>query len=704
MTSSRNELLQLIDLQVENRLTDSEQQRLGKLLKADPQLVTLYTEYICLHGQLHWDAGLCAAPIIPAAEDAATVETTLVSNTQNTSTLLNRNDSRNAPRRLLALAASIVAILGGWFAVSQPNKPGENTTHTTPDDPGSVQPSVVANDNGFTDELKPLELRSSSPKNTPTAEAPVADVKPALPMLPTKFEDDVVVARIDELLDAAWQEQGVVASPPASDTEWVRRVYLTLLGRVPTLNETQGFLVSDSPRKRGALIADMAVNPERASHLAVVWANLLVGRTERSGVNRESLLGFLAEQFKSNKPWIDTVDQLITATGRNDQNGATNFLLAHLNNEATPATAVTARLFLGEQISCVQCHDHPFDKGIRQQEYWALNAFFKDTERRTVALTDSGMGPKTKDIPWQLTDRPQQDRMTYFETRNGLKKATLPAYGGHEIAPGNDGNRRKELVKLLATDSESKVARAMVNRMWDHLFGYGFTTPIDDMGPHAVVSHPELLNLLTEAFVKSGYDLQRLTKWIAASRAWQSSSETIADNAVDNPESGTTPLFSRVYVRRMTPEQVYRSIRIAIRSVGNQPVEESEMNSQHRRDWVGQFAQAYGTDENDESLDFEGTIAQAMVMMNGEEVDIAIHQATEAIRLGTAKPVKSPTDALNRVALAMLTREPTPREEAAFRNRYRSLSQQNPNGAPMAAAVEDMMWAYLNSSEFVLVH
>ncbi len=110
----------------------------------------------------------------------------------------------------------------------------------------------------------------------------------------------------------------------------------------------------------------------------------------------------------------------------------------------------------------------------------------------------------------------------------------------------------------------------MVNRMWQHFFGYGFTMPVDDMGPHNPVSHPELLDFLSRAFVKSGYDMKRLMYWIASTDAWQRSSVLVAGTE-DVPEAGAVPLFTRVYARHLDPEEVYDSIRVAIRSVSGQP-------------------------------------------------------------------------------------------------------------------------------------
>ena len=709
MTSLREELLQLVDCQIEDQLTDASQLRLTELLSANPGLITDYTEYIFLHGQLYWDAGLCTPSAIPPAVTApATDSPTLVRRMTTDVPVFTETHRSGLPRRLLAVSATLLAVLSGWFVVTQRTPISSDVVvrpPTTPrtDSPIHQTPVVAANDISSTPDLVPLELHKSA-QPTVSVTPPATDVTKPRYSLPTNFDDDLIVSTIDQLLQASWQNQNVEPSPLTTDSEWIRRLYLTLMGRVPTLDESERFLASRSPRKRLSLIDSVTTDSERASHFAVVWTNLLIGRTKRPGVNREALFEFLSQQFGDNSPWIDTVKELITATGRNDQNGATNFLLAHLNNQATPATAVTSRLFLGEQISCVQCHDHPFSKEVRQQDYWAFNAFFKDTDRKTVLLANAAANQKMADVPWRLLDRPREDRMTYYETRSGLEKAVLPEYDGQAMSRDSRDNRREELARLLATDSDARVARAMVNRLWDHFFGYGFTTPMDDMGPHATVSHPQLLNLLTEAFVKSNYDLQRLTRWIVRSRAWQSSSRAIAANTSDDPASGTVPLFSRVYVRRMSPEQVYESIRVAVRSAADRPVDDAKVRSRHRRDWVRQFAQAYGTDENDESLDFHGTITQALVMMNGVEVDSAIHQATQAIIGGSGRPTMSATEALQRVALAMLTREPTLREKAAFRNRYRRLTQQNVTGRPMVAAVEDMMWAYLNSSEFVLVH
>ncbi|MEZ6123585.1 MAG: DUF1549 domain-containing protein [Planctomycetaceae bacterium] len=706
----REQLFYLVNLQIEDRLSSADEQQLAALLNSDADLVRDYTRLLCLHAQLHWDAGMSPTPAMSAAEPAQPTHRPSASDPRRTS----------AAAGMTAVASAVLALAGIWMLVRQSPQPQQQVVKNTLPviDEGTDVPQPH-HDMPAADPLKaevavvtpvplpvPVPLQTSPPQPADVHSSGPSVAQNSRPpaishQLPDGFSDQHVVDAIDRLLAKSWHEQKIQPVSMADDAEWVRRIYLTFLGRIPTLHESEAFLSDNSPRKHAAAIERLSATREQAENLAVIWTNLLVGRTERSGVNRDKLFEFLTGQFADDRPWMQTVSELITATGRNDENGATNFLLAHLNNEATPATAVTARLFLGEQISCVQCHDHPFANGLKQHDYWALNAFFKSTDRVTVAFASAQS--EIQDVPWKLVDRPIDEPMTYYENRSGVRKATLPAYDGHVVHDDAASSRRQALAELLETDSEYRVARAMVNRMWAHFFGYGFTGSVDDMSPHVPVSHPELLQLLAEAFVRSDYSVRRLMTWIGRCQAWQLSSQVADSESADDPAVGDIPSFSRVYVRRMTPEQVYESIRIAIRSTADQPTEQPSLHTQHRRDWVRQFATAYDTDENDESLDFEGTIPQALVMMNGVDVDEAIHQVAQTLTGNTGRLNESATGVLDRVSLSLLTRHPTSKEEEVFRSHYRRLARKNPTVA-MPSAIEDMMWAYLNSSEFVMIH
>ncbi len=711
MSDSREQLLTLANLWCEEQLSSDGLDQLQSLLRSDKDLQSLFVEFIQLHGQLVWDAGVISGSGVESLDEfsSAISDRDLPVTVPLTREHRNPKPSRSWKAAAVAVACLMAAVAAGVVfhdpgaapqvaggnglvpsvpvdALNSQDRPSEDLAANSGEPMVPLKLDALANS-------KQDDLVKNDESLTPLPQDPTPGSRqPAL-------DDDAVVATIDRLIQVGWKENKVTPAAVSEDHEWVRRTYLTLTGRIPSIAEVASFAESASPRKRLELVDRLLASPQTAENLAVIWTNLLIGRSNARGVDQQSLFAFLQEQFSGNRPWMDTVGQLIAAEGRSDKNGATNFLLAHLNDQATPATAVTARLFLGQQVHCTQCHDHPFSKERQQQEFWSLNAFFKQAERKQITV--AGAAGKDSRI-WTLADSGNPG-MTFYDTLHGQKKAVPPEFAGESLAADATKSRRAELARLLAADDKHQVARAMVNRMWAQFFGYGFTTPIDDIGPHSPASHPELFDQLTQAFVESNYDLRRLMRWFTLSEAFGLSSvQTVEAFVVDDPQEGGTPLFSRAYPRQMGPEQVYESIRIAIRSVSDQPID-SSIGTTHRQHWVEQFVQSYGTDENDEQLAFDGNIAQALLMMNGQDLQDAIPMAAVEVTKSVRDQSHS-ADTLPRLALATLNRAPTDNEEKVFRNRYRSLARSLPADEAMKTATEDMLWAYLNSSEFVSVH
>ncbi len=714
MNPQQDHFLTLCNLWCEQQLSADQLQEFQTLLRFDRELQQIFIEFAQLHGQLAWEAGVVAGSDLTETAECITV----LSNIEcQIAPAVPHRRSRYSPRLVVTAAACLLLagiatinwggsnalqLTGGMMhAGNQPDPDSEETMPGLPRSASSQQ-NVVSNPD--TNQLKPLELNGVRRENVSPVVA-VNDPHTQLSDAPAtaksaESDDASIIAEIDRLIAQGWSDNSVVAADVATDHEWVRRCYLTLTGRIPTVTEVSTFAASASPRKRAALVDSLLIDPRYAENLSVTWTNLLIGRSNARQVDEESLYAFLQRQFLKNRPWMETVGDLIAAEGRSDQNGATNFLLAHLNDQATPATAVTARLFMGQQVQCTQCHDHPFAKDRHQDEFWSLNAFFKQAERRmlTVTATDG----KNHDV-WTLADTGSSG-MTFYETLRGQQKAVLPEFDGHAMLVDDSRSRRAELVRLLASDSRLLVAQAMINRTWAQVFGYGFTSPIDDLGPHNPVTHPELLQFLTRSFAESDYDVRRLMRWLTLSQAFQLSSlQTEQSLAIDDPQEGGTPLFSRAYPRPMGPEQVYDSIRIAIRSAADQPID-SSIGSTHRREWVEQFVRSYGTDENDEQLAFEGNIAQAMLMMNGEDLQVAIPLTAAEVTRTADEGSQGLLKSLERIAMATLNREPSEREEDVFRGRYRILTRSMPTDVAIRTATEDMLWAYLNSSEFTSVH
>lgn len=698
MTDPRIEASQLISRHLETVMTAEQESRLAELMQADTAVVDLYIDMLQIHGQLMWGAW-DGQHQSSAGNDALPLT--------ETSPADNRRSKRSQTSRwLISLAIAAVASIGvSLTQFWQAEHPGFVTTHPenteTGPSPSADQKSVA--EGSPRGELIPLTFDSLESVDSSIDQSIVASAMdlndPNRRQFHAEFTDTSIIATINNAITTALAENSTQPSPVASSDEWTRRAWLTITGQIPSITETQTALQLSNTTSRAALIHRLLNSSERSKRLAEVWTSLLVGRSQRLQIDRDALQSYLYDAFRDNRSWMTIVGELISAEGRSDENGATNFLLAHLDNQATPATAVTARLFLGEQLQCVQCHNHPFAPDVPQQEYWALNAFFQHTTREDTNHKLPASGKRKQVV--RLTDR-RAGGLTFFETRDGRQEAILPAYDGHKIPADSELPRRSILAEYLATDSQLRVARAMVNRVWADFFGYGFTNPIDDLGAHVVVSHPVLLSTLTEAFVSSGYDLRRLQYWIALSDAWQRTSQSSDQNLNDSPANGTVPLFSRVYMRRMTPEQVYDSIRVAVRAVSGQ-VSIADTESDHRQKWVSQFARPYNTDEHDETNEFNGSVAQAMVMMNGIDINTAIRQAIES-SLEDSQSDLSANRILERVSRAVLTRSPTSQEFAIFQQQLRRVRRATGIHTGLTQVTEDMLWAYLNSSEFLLIH
>ncbi len=519
------------------------------------------------------------------------------------------------------------------------------------------------------------------------------------------------VKLINEHTRGQWGDFGIKPSPLEDDAKWCRRLFLDLVGRIPKYEELNAFLKNKDAKRRQKLVDELldgeAYREEFTTHWATIWSNILIGRT--GGTNRTSLISragmakYLRDSLVSNKPYNRMVYELITATGGTDPdraqfNGAVNFLIDRVNEEGgAQATAATSRIFLGLQIQCTQCHNHPFNQW-KQQKFWDFNAFFRQARalRRYI--------PQTRDVDFaELVDQdfagesshPEEAEIFYLE-RNGLSRVAFPVFVDG-TAIGRSGyvsevNRRVELAKfVMASDYLDKM---IVNRMWAQFLGYAFTKPLDDLGPHNSASHPELLTKLGEAMRNSSYDLRALMRWIVLSEPYQLSSRIVSGNEQDEPSLGEPPKFSRFYARQMSAEQLYQSLL----TVGGQARGSLEQQQVERDRWLGQFVQAFGTDEGDEATTFNGTIPQALMMFNGELVKRATQLDDGSwLKQIEAMPTK-PADKINGLFLTGLARRAKP-EEITMGAKLLQVR----NGK-MGEMLQDLWWAILNSNEFILVH
>jgi len=536
----------------------------------------------------------------------------------------------------------------------------------------------------------PLSVHAAAPKSS-------AD-KGKLPEEFSTGSSDEIVKFINERIREQWTAYEVQPSPVATDAKWLRRVYLDIVGYIPPLEDVESFLEDKDPAKRAKVIDKLLSERAYVRNWTTIWTNLCIGRRTPDRVSRLGMKKFFREAFARNRPWNEIVFDLVSADGHFERNGAVNYLLAQMTmgDDGVQATAKTTRLFLGIQVQCTQCHNHPFNDW-KQDQFWQFNSFFRQARRRDVERYD----PKTgrREFDYAELVRTDFSGPVYFENRRALVKVAYPKYFDKEVSPKPGVDRRKELAKLMTQGDKPLLARAMVNRMWGHFFGYGFTRPVDDMGPHNPPSHPQLLDRLTEEFVNHGYDVKQLIRWICNSEAYNLSSRFGSKNEIDNPAAGETPLFSHMYVKRMTAEQLYDSLIIATQAHKSGRSSWSEAEKQ-RQQWMQQFIIAFDTDENDETTTFNGTIPQALMMMNGGLTENAINTKPGSFlhRVLSAKGADSTK--IQTLYRAALSRNPSRREMVGLLQFFRSRR----TFKDKLAAYQDLFWALLNSNEFVLVH
>lgn len=520
------------------------------------------------------------------------------------------------------------------------------------------------------------------------------------------------ISMINQAIEQGWADYEITPAKDAPDAIWCRRVFLDIIGRIPNLEEQQEFAADRGSDKRAKLVDrllhDDRYTEEYANHWATVWANLLIGRgggmDRRDLTNRDGMMKYLRDCFAENKPYDRMVYELVTAEGATQPgapgfNGAVNFLVGKVNEEkGVLAASSVSRIFLGQQVQCTQCHNHPFNDW-KQQKFWEFNSFFRQTRalRRFVDGTNdiSYAELVSEDYAGEAND--PNDALVFYEMRNGLTRVAYPVFtDGTEISKSgylDEVNRRQELGRLML-DSQS-LDQMGVNRYWSMFLGYGFTKPIDDMGPHNNASHPELLESLAKEFRGSSYNLKHLISWITLSKPYALEAVLGSNNQIDDPSIGETPKFSRFYLRQMSAEQLYQSL---VSASGGNSEGTYEQQEQKRRDWLRQFVVTFGTDEGDEATTFDGSIPQALMLFNGELTKNATDIKPGSFLERLSQSGKSTRDRLNRLYMAGLSRQPTKGEVNVASNLYRA------RGGKEIDMLQDMWWAILNSNEFIMQH
>ncbi len=522
-------------------------------------------------------------------------------------------------------------------------------------------------------------LKSAS--NTSTTKTSVQIEPRKIPVEPT--------AAIDLLMAADWKSRGIRPTPQCDDETFVRRVYLDLAGRIPTLEESNRFLQDHKSQKRVRLVEQLLASDEYPRTFREIWDVLLMGRhTGRREQQRRDngWNAFLEDTFRNNRPWNEFVRDIIVARPETpEKKGAAWFLYERHNQHQDIAEAI-APIIYGTKVSCAQCHDHPLAREIKQAHYWGLVAAFnrsKNVEGESKAVGESAIGGYVNFTNLKKESQPAVMNLFMGQVIDEVRPA---ADAKEEDADANyldpkaavkvpKFSRRAELARAV-TQGNPLLARSFVNYTWAVLLGRGIVHPVDEMNSKHPPSQQQLLDWLTQDFTRHNYDIKRLVRAIVLSRVYQLAPWK-GKKAPPPAES-----FAAAMEKPITAEAMARSARIA----SGRAADDDTLRKA--------FAEAFP-----EVLPrvTHATIQQSMFLANNSEFASLFSPASGTTAEQVAR-LPSDEERARLIFQAALIRKPDREEEAET---VRFLRQHADK--PQEAAGE-LLWALVAGPEFLSNH
>ncbi len=497
---------------------------------------------------------------------------------------------------------------------------------------------------------------------------------------------------LDHLVAKELAESKIAAAPLTTDEQFIRRVTLDLTGQLPTPADVKDFVASPASQKRSLLIDKLLASDEFAQHWARYWREVIASRVnDRRGMGlARAFENWMTDELKKNVGWDKIARSMLTAEGScaydSEKEGAIFFLAGHFGPDSVNEQAAeTARVFLGIQIQCAQCHDHPQDQWKRVQ-FHELAAYFARTQQRPMRnqAMPGVQGMELFSQPRGEHEMPSsEDPKKTFLTHPRFLDGTSPGANLGDLA------RRQALANTITSKKNYWFAGAYVNRIWGELMGQSFYQPVDDMGPKKEAVFAGVLTRLTGAFRGTNYDIKDLFRQIMNSQTYQ--------RQIRPGESADEHLhFAAAYPTRLRADALWGSLTTVLGAMGGAPP-----NRPRPANGGGLYASGLEGIVNEEfkfdpSLkpdEVEGSISQALLMMNNPAINQKIMaRGTNVLsRILTSYPTDA--EAIRMVYLKTLARKPTDGEEEKFLSYLKGASNRN-------EAYEDLLWAILNSTEF----
>ncbi|HEY7115100.1 MAG TPA: DUF1549 domain-containing protein [Tepidisphaeraceae bacterium] len=490
---------------------------------------------------------------------------------------------------------------------------------------------------------------------------------------------------IDSLVDAKLQKLRILPSAVCSDEAFLRRIYLDVIGQLPTAEEYERFMSSTDPKKRETLIDELLNRKEFVEMWVMKWAELLQIRSDDNNrMSYKSVVlyyNWLQDRIARNVPFDQIVRELLDSTGGTFENPATNYY--QVERDALKIAENTAQVFMGMRIQCAQCHNHPFDRWT-QDDYYGFAAFFAQVGRkngedpRETIVFNSGSGTVNHPLKGAVKEPKFLGESTPIEVPQGK-------------------DRREVLANWLASPKNPYFAKNLANIVWVHFFGKGIIDPVDDVRISNPASNPELIEALGEKFTSYHYDFKRLVRDICNSRTYQLAAETNPTNELDERN------FAHAAIRRVRAEVMLDVINQATDSkekfrglpLGSRAVQIADGRTSNY--FLTTFGRATRETVCSCEVKMEPNLSQALHLINGNTVEGKVRNGGVVAKMLAAK--KSPEEIATDLYLRTLTRRPTAKEVEKIEG---LLADAKPD--EQRKILEDLFWALLNSEEFIFNH
>ncbi|MCI0378234.1 MAG: DUF1553 domain-containing protein [Gemmataceae bacterium] len=500
------------------------------------------------------------------------------------------------------------------------------------------------------------------------------------------FIDNLVLKKLEALR--------IPPSPQCGDREFIRRAYLDAAGILPTPEEVEAFLNDARADKRARLIDSLLKRPEYVDYWAYKWSDLLlISSRKLSAPAMRAFYSFVRQSVADDKRWNQFARDILTATGSNLANGASNYFVLH--KEITDLTESTAITFMGTSITCARCHNHPLEKWT-QDQYWGMANLFSQ-----VAI-------KNGERPGEITVQ-SLSAGDVLHPRRGVPVPPAPLDGK---AATDSADRRAFFVNWLTAPENAFFAKAAANRVWRNFLGRGLVEAEDDLRQTNPPSNEELLDALARDFVAHGYDVKHLTRTIMNSAAYQRSSISLAGNKADDR------FYSRYLVRRLPAEVVldaYSSVTKVPTSftkvnvgtsggeagTGDYPLGTRALQLPDTQ-LISQFLDAFGRPERGQTCSCErqseSSVTQALHLNNGQTLNDKLRDKKSRIEEWLKEKVND-EEALRRIFALALCRAPTTDEQSRFLG-IMAEAARDPQ-TTRREVLEDLFWAVLTGREFL---